>query len=250
MEGSTIRNAYDFTVSATNERNLALLSREDPLLRCPSDESQIHTVAGNDNGGDRKASYGFNYGYGTYGQLASDPGRRGAYWANPGIASAGLTADQAKEEFWPRYGRHSGQRINYKQITDGVSNTYLQLEMRQLPSDEEGNQDRRSRVWIYVAGSNQLNTRMAPNSAAPDVGVCSTTNNQIAPCLRREGANNIPQFILASRSFHSSGVNVSRCDASAEFVSDDVDLNVWRAQSTIAGDDPQLTVIDPVGNGQ
>jgi hypothetical protein len=248
MEGSNLRNAYDFTVAATNARNLALLSREEPMLRCPSDESQIHSIAGNDNAGDRKASYGFNYGYGTYAQLAADPARRGPYWANPGIGTGGMSADQAKEEFWGRNGRHSGQRINYKQITDGVSNTYLQLEMRQVRSDEEGNQDRRSRVWIYVAGSYQLSTRMAPNSAAPDVSVCSTTNDLIAPCLRREGS--IPQYILASRSFHSGGVNVSRCDASAEFVSDDVDLNVWRSQSTMAGDDPPLVMVDPEGNGQ
>jgi hypothetical protein len=45
-------------------------------------------------------------------------------------------------------------------------------------------------------------------------------------------------------------VNVSRCDASAEFVSDGVDLTVWRSQSTIAADDPPLRVFDPEGNGQ
>jgi hypothetical protein len=37
---------------------------------------------------------------------------------------------------------------------------------------------------------------------------------------------------------------------SAEFISDDIDLNVWRSQSTMAGSDPPLTTIDPEGNGQ
>ena len=60
----------------------------------------------------------------------------------------------------------------------------------------------------------------------------------------------IPQMILASRSKHSGGVVVVKCDVSAEFISDDIDLNVWRSQSTMAGSDPPLTAIDPEGNGQ
>ena len=73
MEGSTIKDAYNFNVGTTNANNLALLSREEPMLRCPSAESYLMVVAGNgDRGGDRKASYGFNYGYGTYAQLVTD----------------------------------------------------------------------------------------------------------------------------------------------------------------------------------
>jgi prepilin-type N-terminal cleavage/methylation domain-containing protein len=257
MEGSNIRAAYDFTVAPTAAKNLALLSRPEPMLQCNSDESQIHLVGGNDNGGDRKASYGFNYGYGTYAQLAAESSRRGPFWANPGIPASNLSADDALKEFW-RFGRNetdnakkdnSGQQVNFKQISDGLSNTYLQLEMRQVPSEEEGNQDRRSRVWIFTAGSYQVMTRMAPNSSASDVSVCSTSNNHIAPCTRKTGANEA-QFILGSRSAHSGGVNASKCDGSAEFVSDGVDLAVWRSQSTIAGDDPPLYTNDAEGNGQ
>lgn len=258
MEGSNIRAAYDFTVGATAAKNLELLSRPEPMIQCASDESQVHAVGGNDKGGDRKSSYGFNYGYGTYGQLAADPARRGPFWANPGIASQGLSGEDAQKEFW-RFGRNetdnakkdnSGQRVNFKQISDGLSNTYLQLEMRQVPSEESDDADRRSRIWIFTVGSYQLMTRMAPNSAAPDVTVCTTNNNHLAPCLLKKGAANQPQFVLGSRSAHAGGVNASKCDGSAEFVSDGVDLAVWRAQSTIAADDPPLYANDPEGNGQ
>jgi hypothetical protein len=249
MEGSTIKASYNFSVAATNPANLALLSREEPMLRCPSDESQIHTVGGKDNGGDRKVSYGMNYGYGNFGQLAANESRRGPFWANPGIASGGLNADQAREQFWPRYGNHSGQRINFKQISDGLSNSYLQFEMRQVPSDEQANNDRRARAWIYGTGSLQVSTRMAPNSAAADATLCTTNNDQIAPCKRLQGEANFPQFVLGSRSQHAGGVNASKCDGSAEFISDGVDLTVWRSQSTIAGDDPPLAEVDPEGNG-
>jgi prepilin-type N-terminal cleavage/methylation domain-containing protein/prepilin-type processing-associated H-X9-DG protein len=250
MEGSNIRNAYDFTVGATNAKNLKLLSREEPMLACPSDESFLMDEASNDNAGDRKSSYGFNYGYGTYGQLAANTARRGPFWANPGVPN-----DTAKEEFWRFNGAtnkekdNSGQQINFKHITDGTSNTYLQMEMRQVPSFSEEQQDRRARVWIFTAGSYQLTTRMAPNSADGDVTKCLPDNNELAPCVRKDGA--LAQIILASRSRHSNGVNVSRCDGSAAFVSDDVDLAVWRTQSTMAGDDPPLQEpVDPEGNGQ
>ena len=127
MEGSTIKDAYNFNKAATFAGNLELLSREEPLLRCPSDESYVHEVGGNDKGGDRKSNYGFNYGYGTYGQLAPQTpaafARRGPFWANPGIPDAAAKGS-------------GGLKINFKKIVDGLSNTYLQMEMLQVPSEE------------------------------------------------------------------------------------------------------------------
>jgi prepilin-type N-terminal cleavage/methylation domain-containing protein/prepilin-type processing-associated H-X9-DG protein len=249
MEGANIKNAYDFTKGATSDHNLKLLSREEPMLACPSDESQLMLEPSNDHGGDRKSSYGFNYGYGTFGQLTSDVSRRGPFYANQGIPN-----DSAREEFW-RFAKsrgdkeddNSGQEINFKQISDGLSNTYLQLEMKQMPALDPETNDRRGRVWIYTSGGYQIMTRMAPNSKFGDVTACLEQNDHLAPCTRMTGRSN---FILASRSWHSGGVNASRCDGSVEFVSDEVDLNVWRTQSTIAGDDPPLRQVDPEGNGQ
>ena len=119
-----------------------------------------------------------------------------------------------------------------------------------MPSDDAELTDRRARVWIYNPGAYQLNTRMAPNSSAADVTACSTSNNSIAPCLRKWAARDIPAMILASRSKHPGGVVVVKCDVSTDFISNDIDLNVWRSQSTMAGADPPLTVVDPEGNGQ
>lgn len=258
MEGSAIRAAYNFNAGPLDANNLPLVSRVEPTMACPSDESQIHTVGGNDNGGDRKTSYGFNHGYGTYGQLANNSARRGPFYANPGVAAPGLMAENAEAEFY-RFGTatsankdkdNSGQQINFKQISDGLSNTYLQLEMRQVPSEDQDNNDRRARIWFFTPGSYQLTTKMAPNSSSGDVTACTTNNNHLAPCVRKSGAAGQSQFTLASRSAHAGGVNASKCDGSAEFVSNDVDISVWRSQSTIAGDDPPLIDNDPEGNGQ
>jgi prepilin-type N-terminal cleavage/methylation domain-containing protein len=250
MEGSAIRGAYNFNVDSKDPQNLTLLSREEPMLRCPSDESYLQLVAGNNNVGDRKASYGFNYGYGTYSQLAQQPIRRGPFWANPGISKTGAADSSAKNEYYRSSTDNSGQPISFKKITDGLANTYLQMEMLQLPSeDSNSDPDRRARVWIYNPGAYQLNTRMAPNSSAADVTACSTKNNSIAPCIPKKDTD-VGQMILASRSRHPGGVVVVKCDVSTDFISNDVDLNVWRSQSTIAGSDPPLTVVDPEGNGQ
>ena len=250
MEGSTIKDAYNFSVNTLNPANLALLSREEPMLRCPSSESYIMVVAGSagDDAGDRKASYGFNYGYGTYAQLAMDRTRRGPFWANPGVSKTGEADANAKNEHYrPNLAKdNSGQQINFKRISDGLANTYLQMEMLQVPSDVE--QDRRGRVWIYNPAAYQINTRMAPNSSAADVTACSMLNHSIAPCKVASG--DIPSMILASRSKHPGGVVVVKCDVSTDFISNDIDLNVWRSQSTMAASDPPLTVVDPEGNGQ
>jgi hypothetical protein len=123
------------------------------------------------------------------------------------------------------------------------------MEMIQVPSDVQGDTDRRGRIWVWAAASYQISTRMSPNSSAPDVTQCLPSNNSLAPCLDKKGAA-IGQFILASRSKHPGGVVVCKCDVSTDFISNDIDLNVWRAQSTMAAADPPLTTIDPEGNGQ
>ena len=253
MEGSTIKDAYNFAVSATNAANLSLLSREEPMLHCPSSESHLMLVAGSgETGGDRKASYGFNYGYGTYAQLGMDRSRRGVFWANPGVTKTG-TFDNSdtgpkSEHYRPNLAKdNSGQQINFKRVNDGLANTFLQMEILQVPSEAEPN-DRRGRVWIYNPAAYQITTRMSPNSGAADVTACSPNNHTLAPCLRK-GQADIPAMILASRSKHPGGVVVVKCDVSTDFVSNDVDLNVWRAQSTMAASDPPHNVVDPEGNG-
>jgi prepilin-type N-terminal cleavage/methylation domain-containing protein len=249
MEGSTIKDAYNFSVNTLNPKNLALLSREEPTLRCPSAESYLMVIAGSagDDAGDRKASYGFNYGYGTYKHLAMDRTRRGVFWANPGVSKTGASDTSAKAEYYrtnlPK--DNSGQQISFKRITDGLANTYLQMELLQVPSDIEA--DRRGRVWIYNPAAYQIMTRMAPNSSAADITACSMLNNAIAPCKVASG--DIPSMILGSRSKHPGGVVVVKCDVSTDFVSNDVDLSVWRTQSTMAAQDPPLSVVDPEGNG-
>jgi prepilin-type processing-associated H-X9-DG protein len=42
----------------------------------------------------------------------------------------------------------------------------------------------------------------------------------------------------AARSEHSGGVNASMADGSVHFFSDSIDITIWRAMSTRAGEEP------------
>ena len=54
------------------------------------------------------------------------------------------------------------------------------------------------------------------------------------PCQDNGGAWNIQ----AARSRHTDGVNVVLGDGSVRFVSQSINIDVWRAMSTIAGGEP------------
>lgn len=248
IEASNLRQAYNFDLPSKDPYNLTLLSVEEPSFRCPSDTSYIHQIAGADEGGDRKGNYGINFGYGTYDEVLLQDWRRGPFFGYPHINSDNDRGRLIRSGY--RFDEdNSGLEISYRRITDGLSSTMLQMEMKQVPSEEEGNQDRRSRLWLPVAGSHQISTRMSPNTSAQDVTVCWTGNDNIAPCLQKDDSQ-AAQFVIASRSWHPGGVQVSFCDGSARFVSDDVDLITWRSQSTIAGEDPPLVRNDTNSNGQ
>jgi prepilin-type N-terminal cleavage/methylation domain-containing protein len=246
MENSVIKDQYHFDLAPQDDKNIELLRGEMPEFRCPSADAYKMVIAGSgEKAGDQKGSYGLNYGYGTYGQLQDGATaatrtaallRRGPFWADP-------------EAPTPVGGkREPGKQMSFKGISDGLSKTYLMLELIQVPSDTEAVQDRRGRLWIYGYASYQIMTRMAPNSSAQDVGQCLESNSNIAPCKRLQG--DPKPCINGSRSKHSGGVVTLKCDVSVEFVANDIDLNVWRSDSTIAGADPPLSVVDPEGNGQ
>jgi prepilin-type N-terminal cleavage/methylation domain-containing protein/prepilin-type processing-associated H-X9-DG protein len=116
--------------------------------------------------------------------------------------------------------------VRVTDISDGTSNTLLVSETVQ------GNgSDLRGFTW-WAPGA-QFTTVNGPNSSSPDI-VTQNCNNQPAfnlPCVNNGGAWNI----LAARSRHAGGVNVALCDGSVRFVSQAIDINVWRALSTTRG---------------
>lgn len=119
-----------------------------------------------------------------------------------------------------------------KDITDGTSNTVMLGEVRQFPGND-------GRGLLYL-GSGLYNHYFTPNTASKDeMEFCNPGDvtggvNPSAPCSAARGAP--PRWTAqTSRSNHAGGVNVSFVDGRTTFISDGVDVAVWRRISTRAG---------------
>ena len=230
MEGSNLFALWNPKVPLNNQNHL--FATPEPMLQCPSDDSYVmNTTVGvgksGGEGGDRKSNYALNFGFGDWGQLRDNPARRGPFWME----------NQKPDRY----------KVPYRRITDGLSNTLLQIEMLQVPS--ESPVDRRARIWLKGRGSSQVSTVEAPNTSAPDRTLCDENGPIVeAPC-ESIGGQTYDGRILHARSRHPGGVQVSYCDGSATFISDSVELDVWRSSGTKAGDDPPVIADGSSGGG-
>jgi len=161
------------------------------------------------------------------------------YFGNSGTATGVLyvTSQPTDGVFW------RGSEVGFSVLTDGSSNTVLFAEtlfglrgeattelldaqtqmarvsggapgsisaedlVSQTPTRYEG---RRAGQWIRnLPYQGMINAFFPPNSEQPDVAFHGDS-------------------MSASRSNHPGGVNVSRCDGSVDFVSENIELLTWR----------------------
>lgn len=113
-------------------------------------------------------------------------------------------------------------------IVDGTSNTLMFSETVQGKGS-----DLRGFTW-WAPGA-QFTSFYPPNTSSPDIVTqnCTNTPAENLPCVDNGGAWNI----LAARSRHPGGVNVAMCDGTVRFVPQSITIDVWRALSTIAGNE-------------
>jgi prepilin-type processing-associated H-X9-DG protein len=84
-----------------------------------------------------------------------------------------------------------------------------------------------------------VNTKFTPNSDSPDVSRCFN-RPPLYPCIHVPDNSSGTQrrlHQLVSRSLHPGGVHGLFCDGSVQFVTDEIELVVWRAMSTIRGEE-------------
>lgn len=201
--------------------NLKFMATRVEAYTCPSDMPNAPTITSGVPM--QNHNYAANYGNTTaYGQHElQEVEFLGAPFGNVGVTtSAGFRPD-------PHGTRPVRGYAKFKEITDGLSNTLLVSEIVQ----GQGN-DLRGRIIGFEGG--QFTSWNTPNSALPDIlasGSCVATETLNPPCITQ---NNTVRY-LTSRSRHQGGVNSLLADASVQFYSDDIELQVWRALSTIAG---------------
>jgi prepilin-type N-terminal cleavage/methylation domain-containing protein len=130
------------------------------------------------------------------------------------------------------------KEITFASIRDGSSQTLLLSEFvtgefAGKPSDNKI--DVRGLTW-WGDGSG-FSTYLPPNTSLPDVTTWPSyvqypyANNP--PGVLASSAT--PAALYGARSRHPGGVVAGLCDGSVRFVADQIDLNLWRALSTIRG---------------
>jgi prepilin-type N-terminal cleavage/methylation domain-containing protein/prepilin-type processing-associated H-X9-DG protein len=218
IEQSAKSDAYDDKLDWTQQLNQPVLFSQIESWICPSDEAVICARE------DYKGNYGPNWGPRTY-------------WYDPNDLNA-----PPKGPFGVDYG------AKLSDITDGTSNTLALMEIVQAPhgpNGASGSPDNRGRIWNDDAGAGVVSTILTPNSTAPDVlpllsnsstPLCHNAPELGLPCSAGGASKN--QSHITSRSRHPGGVHVAMCDGSTHFVNDDIELEVWRAISTIDNSEP------------
>jgi prepilin-type N-terminal cleavage/methylation domain-containing protein len=118
------------------------------------------------------------------------------------------------------------KKFGLTDITDGTSNTILMLEVRQGQR-----KDLRGFTWWGPATAGE--TFFPPNTTSPDgiqygpddgTGYCDPKPPN-PPCALP--TSSFP-YIVSSRSNHAGGVQVVLGDGSVRFISDNINLQVWR----------------------
>lgn len=121
------------------------------------------------------------------------------------------------------------------QITDGTSNTLMMSEVLFPESDSDG--DMRGDFFSVDAGGYLFTTNNTPNTSVPDRcgwNFCVSRPELNMPCT---ATANFQTITMAPRSRHAGGVNAAMVDGSVDFLSDDIDLAMFRAMGTSDGGD-------------
>lgn len=238
IEEDSLRDSYDFTLTPIDERNVELFRQIYPVFHCPSDVPKQMLSAGDQFAGDYKTNYGLSYGEKVFGPgSARNPGL--GFYANLNdhrnpTASAALVASwkASRGVFFP------DTSISFRQVTDGLTNTLAMIEMVQTTSDPGQPTDRRARIWVRNWGAYQVQTLLPPNSSGDTNADKDNTScwdeSPDAPCVR---TGNSEVGFIGSRSRHTGGVIGVMCDGSTHFFTDNIEMSVWRALSTMAGEE-------------
>jgi prepilin-type N-terminal cleavage/methylation domain-containing protein len=114
-------------------------------------------------------------------------------------------------------------------IIDGTSNTLMIGEVIQGKKS-----DLRGFTWWGDASG--FSAYLLPNSPLPDRiytgGYCNNQPKINMPCAVSTSSN---PTMFAARSYHPGGVQVALCDGSTRYVSENIELFIWRGLATSQG---------------
>jgi len=222
IEQTAIAGQWNFAVHYSQGVNATLVKTHFPIFDCPSD---VRDTRGHPTAFDLKGNYAVNWGSWNFREQGGPIN---------GVAPLNLGDEQGRAPFFLNFG------ARFSEIADGTSNTLCWSEALQSPWTQLPGQawpDRRARMWNDDTWCYQFSTRLPPNSPKGDFGYCDPViANPKYPCdaasVGLSSANAFSTY-MAARSRHPNGVNVSMCDGSTRFVTNNINLFTWVAASSM-----------------
>jgi type II secretory pathway pseudopilin PulG len=123
----------------------------------------------------------------------------------------------------------------FADIIDGTSNTVALSETIQGVGPDDDNPDYRGLIWWGLTCF--FNTNLPPNTMSPDINWPSTVLER-HPTVYINTSVSDPDgryLRMSARSWHVGGVNAGLADGSIRFVTDQVNLGIWRAVGSTNG---------------
>lgn len=119
--------------------------------------------------------------------------------------------------------------VRIADVTDGTSNTVMVSEILPVRHKPPSTWDVRGQIWNARHGGALFSALNPPNSAADDI-VTFCISTQDAPCTASTS-----EMTVAARSMHPGIANALRVDGSAHTISEDIDVNAYRALASLNG---------------
>lgn len=224
MDQAPLYNLINFNVSPTNAANAVPYATTLAALRCPSDSDSMQAIAGGRN------NYYTNYGTGVVNSLNSPPN------------------DLLPPPDGPIF---QSSCVNIADILDGTSSTVLMSE-RCLGDGSNGISTRRTDTFqpgTYPATADEaltqcraVNVNDLTKQGKSNGGVSwlspdhtTTYYHHVLPPNDLSCMYPPQRISTTANSRHVGGVHSLLCDGSVRFVSENIDLNVWRALGSRKG---------------
>ena len=228
IDQAPLYNQINWNVNSTNAANAGPFAITVPAFRCPSDSDTMQTVAGGRN----------NY-YTNYGTIIGNslPGK------TSGSTNYGMPM--------PDGVMFQDSFVNFSGITDGTSATVMMSE-RSLGDGSNGIATRKSDTFQPGSYPNDANEALTQCRAIDTTDLTKqgkstagvswlspdhTTTYYFHVLPPNDLSCMYPPSRIATtaNSRHVGGVHALLCDGSVRFVSENIDLNIWRALGTRKG---------------
>lgn len=216
VEQQALYDISNFNGRVNGGNNVEYRTTQLSLHSCPSENMVLGESNANPQWCHQRASYAVNMGNTNYD------------WHNANNWDGVWTYQNGSAPF------RVNRVFDFASIRDGLSNTLLMSEVP-INQNNQGWQGMYA-VTIYTSGAG-FTAYLSPNTTASVDGGrrcwTPTDYNPAIPCHLSSGGWWSATF--AAMSQHPGGVNAANCDGSVDFVSETIDIWVWRAKATSQG---------------